>query len=443
MCGVVGISGDPDAVRLAVLGLHALQHRGQEGAGIAASAHGFLQSVTGLGLVSEVLTDATVGRLSSDLAIGHVRYGTSGGATLQNVQPYVVNTLGGQIALCHNGTLTNARALQAQLVQSGAIFSRTSDTEVILHLYARSTGSTFVARLVDALKQVEGAWSIVAMSPDRLVAARDPRGFRPLVLGRMGNAFVVASETCALTQMGAEVVREILPGEVVERRGDSVYSTYPFPTVEFRPCMFEHVYVARPDSVLFGKGVYDTRVALGRALARLHPKGVDVVVPVPDSGVPAALGYAAALGVPYGLGLLRSHYVGRTFIQPTQTGRDVGVALKLHVIESVIKGKRLVVIDDSIVRGTTARRLVQRLRSAGAVEVHLLSTSPPMVGPCHYGMDTPSKTELLACTHTHEQMVTELGVDSLGFLPLGSIREIIGTGHCDACFSGHYPVRPT
>jgi amidophosphoribosyltransferase len=444
-CGVFGVHGDAEAARLAWLGLHALQHRGQEGAGIAVVQDGGLRAHRGHGRVDEVFGAGELSRLAGDAAVGHVRYGTAGGRELANVQPLVVRAHRGAIAIAHNGNLTNAGALRERLEQTGSLFAGTSDTEIILHLMAGSRQETFVNRLVDALYQVEGAYSLVLLTADQLVAVRDPWGFRPLVLGRRGSAHVVASESCALDLVDAEFLREVEPGEmlIIDRGG--VQSIRPFPVRPRRSCVFEQIYFSRPDSTVFGLPVYDTRKTLGRLLARERPASADVVIAVPDSGVPGAIGYAEASGLPFEVGLLRSHYVGRTFIEPTQAVRDLGVKRKLAPVRSVLEGRRVVVVDDSIVRGTTARKIVRMLRNVGAAEVHLRITAPPTTGPCFYGVDTPEQDELIAHRMSVAEIRTFLGADSLGYLPIEALREAEGAGRggfCEACFTGEYPLQP-
>ena len=444
-CGVFGVMGDPDAARLTYLGLHALQHRGQEAAGIVARKAGALAEVRGLGLVHEVFDDGALRTLPGDTAIGHVRYSTAGGNRLENVQPFLARWREGQVAVCHNGTLTNAVPLREELEERGAIFSRTSDTEVILHLLASSDQKTLINRLVDSLSRVEGAWCVLVLSGEKLVAARDPWGFRPLVLGKRGDAWIVASESCAIEFVQGQVVREIEPGEMVILDQDGLQSIRPFARKPRRACIFESIYFARPDSTVFGKEVYPGRVRLGEALAQRFPVRGDVVVPVPDSGTPAALGFAQASGLPFAMGLLRSHYVGRTFIEPTQRIRDFGVRLKLQPNKSVVAGKRVVVVDDSIVRGTTSQKIVRMLRQAGATEVHLRITSPPMTGPCYYGIDTPEREDLLAHRLDLPRIRQFLDADSVAFLAIDDVREALavdGARFCDACFTGNYPVEP-
>jgi amidophosphoribosyltransferase len=444
-CGVFGVFGDGEASSLAVLGLHALQHRGQEGAGVAASDGTVVRLHRGRGLVGEVFGGAEVAGLPGSMAIGHVRYATTGDGSERNVQPFLVRYQDGPVAIAHNGNLVNATALREELEARGSLFATSSDTEVVLHLVASSRQGSFVNRLVDALLRVQGAWSLLVMTHDTLVAARDPFGFRPLVLGRRGAAHVVASETCALDLIGAELVREIEPGEMVILDRDGVQSLRPFPRRPRRACVFEHIYFARPDSVVFGVPVFGARVALGRRLALECPATADLVVGVPDSGVPGALGFAEQSGLPYSIGLLRSHYVGRTFIEPSQQIRDFGVKLKLSPVRSVIRGKRVVVVDDSIVRGTTARKIVRMVRDAGATEVHLRITAPPTRGSCFYGIDTPTRDELIAHRLDQAAITRFLEADSLGHLSLEGLRVVEGADrdrYCEACFSGDYPVNP-
>ncbi len=444
-CGVFGVFGDSEAANLTYLGLHALQHRGQEGAGIAASDGSLIRTRRGLGLVGDVFNADHLAELPGTLAIGHVRYSTAGGSSPLNVQPFTVRYRDGQVSVAHNGNLVNAGELKAELEARGSIFNTTSDTEVILHLIAGSPQSTFVNRLVDALARVSGAYSLVVMTGDTLVAVRDPMGFRPLVLGKRGDAWVVCSETCALSLIDGELVREVEPGEMVIIDADGLQSLRPFPEQPRRACIFEHIYFARPDSEVFGESVYSQRVALGRLLAEEHPVDADVVVPVPDSGIPGALGFAQRSGVQFQVGLLRSRYVGRTFIEPSQQIRDFGVKLKLSPIRGVLRGKRVVVVDDSIVRGTTARKIVRMLRQAGAAEVHLRITAPPTTGGCYYGVDTPNREELIAHRMDVAQICAHLGADSLGYLSLEGLRTVEGAGrggYCEACFSGDYPIAP-
>jgi amidophosphoribosyltransferase len=444
-CGVFGIFGDTEAANLTYLGLHALQHRGQEGAGIASSDGKLIRAYRGRGLVGEVFGGEELANLLGHMAIGHVRYSTAGEGSLRNVQPFVVRYRDGQLGVAHNGNLVNAQMLREELEDQGSIFATSSDTEVILHLVAGSGQGTFINRLVDGLMRVEGAYSLVLMTERTMVAVRDPWGFRPLVLGRRGSATVVASETCALGLIGAEFVREVEPGEMVIIDRDGIQSLRPFPRRPRRACVFEHIYFARPDSMLFGKSVYDTRIQLGRLLAEENPVDADVVIPVPDSGVPGALGFSQYSGTPYALGLIRSHYVGRTFIEPSQQIRDFGVKLKLSPIRSVIGGKRVVVVDDSLVRGTTLKKVVRMLKENGAQEVHLRITAPPTIGGCYYGVDTPTREELIATRMTVPEIAKELTADSLKYLSFNGLCRVEGEDQgrfCEGCFTGQYPVDP-
>ncbi|XVF45398.1 hypothetical protein PTKIN_Ptkin02bG0202400 [Pterospermum kingtungense] len=446
-CGVVGILGDPEASRLCYLALHALQHRGQEGAGIVAVNNNVLQSVTGVGLVSEVFNESKLDQLPGEMAIGHVRYSTAGASMLKNVQPFVAGYRFGSVGVAHNGNLVNYRALRAMLEDSGSIFNTSSDTEVVLHLIAISKARPFFLRIVDACEKLEGAYSMVFLTEDKLVAVRDPYGFRPLVMGRRSNGAVVfASETCALDLIEATYEREVYPGEVlVVDKKDGVQSLCLLPHPEPKQCIFEHIYFALPNSLVFGRSVYESRHIFGEILATESPVDCDVVIAVPDSGVVAALGYAAKAGVPFQQGLIRSHYVGRTFIEPSQKIRDFGVKLKLSPVRGVLEGKRVVVVDDSIVRGTTSSKIVRLLKEAGAKEVHMRIASPPIIGSCYYGVDTPSSEELISNRMSVEEIREFIGCDSLAFLPFDSLKKMLGSdssNFCYACFSGKYPVMP-
>ncbi|XP_022727212.1 amidophosphoribosyltransferase, chloroplastic-like [Durio zibethinus] len=446
-CGVVGIFGDPEASRLCYLALHALQHRGQEGAGIVAVNNNVLQSVTGVGLVSEVFNESKLDELPGEMAIGHVRYSTAGSSMLKNVQPFVAGYRFGSVGVAHNGNLVNYRALRAMLEDNGSIFNTTSDTEVVLHLIAISKARPFFLRIVDACEKLEGAYSMVFVTEDKLVAVRDPFGFRPLVMGRRRNGAVVfASETCALDLIEATYEREVYPGEVlVVDKKDGVQSLCLIPHPVPKQCIFEHIYFALPNSVVFGRSVYESRYAFGEILATEAPVDCDVVIAVPDSGVVAALGYAAKAGVAFQQGLIRSHYVGRTFIEPSQKIRDFGVKLKLSPVRGVLEGKRVVVVDDSIVRGTTSSKIVRLIKEAGAKEVHMRIASPPIIGSCYYGVDTPSSEELISNRMSVEEIREFIGCDSLAFLPFDSLKEMLGSdspNFCYACFSGKYPVMP-
>jgi amidophosphoribosyltransferase len=443
-CGLFGLFGHPEAARLTYLGLYALQHRGQESAGIVASDGARLKLSKGLGLVNDVFTDELLESLPGDRAMGHVRYSTAGDTVAANAQPILIDCHRGPIALGHNGNLTNAAVLRHELEAAGSIFQSTSDTEVILHLYARSHRDRLEDAIAASLSKVMGAFSLLFLTKDALVAARDPWGFRPLVIGRLEGATIVCSETCALDLIDAEYVRDIAPGELVVIDRDGLRSFRPFPPEPHRQCVFEHVYFARPDSRVFGRNVLESRLALGRQLARESPADADVVVPVPDSGMGAALGYAQESGLPFHWGLIRNHYVGRTFIEPKQSIRSFGVKVKLNPVREVLAGKRVVLIDDSIVRGTTSRKIVSMVREAGASEVHMRISSPPTTGPCYYGIDTPTRGELIASTHSIEEIRERIGADSLAYLSneglLAAVGDASGDRHCTACFSGRYPV---
>nr|GMC83435.1 amidophosphoribosyltransferase, chloroplastic-like [Ipomoea batatas] len=445
-CGVVGIYGDPEASRLCYLALHALQHRGQEGAGIVAVHDNVLQHFTGVGLVSDVFSESKLDKLPGELAIGHVRYSTAGSSMLKNVQPFVASYRFGSVGVAHNGNLVNYQALRAELEESGSIFNTSSDTEVILHLIAISKARPFLLRIVEACEKIKGAYSLVFVTEDKLVAVRDPYGFRPLVMGRRSNGAVVfASETCALDLIEATYEREVHPGEVVVVDKEGVQSLCLMTHPEPKACIFEHIYFALPNSVVFGRSVYESRSKFGEILATEAPVECDVVIAVPDSGVVAALGYAAKAGVPFQQGLIRSHYVGRTFIEPSQKIRDFGVKLKLSPVRAVLEGKRVVVVDDSIVRGTTSSKIVRLLKEAGAKEVHMRIASPPIIASCYYGVDTPSAEELISNRMTVEEIRDFIGSDSLAFLPIDSLKNLLGSespNFCYACFSGKYPVQP-
>ncbi|XP_073125604.1 amidophosphoribosyltransferase, chloroplastic-like [Henckelia pumila] len=445
-CGVVGIYGDPESSRLCYLALHALQHRGQEGAGIVSVKDGVFQSVTGVGLVSEVFNQSKLDKLPGENAIGHVRYSTAGSSMLKNVQPFVAGYKFGSVGVAHNGNLVNYHELRAELEDNGSIFNTTSDTEVVLHLIAISKARPFLLRIIEACDRIQGAYSMVFLTEDKLVAIRDPRGFRPLVMGRRSNGAVVfASETCALDLIEATYEREVDPGEVIVVDKEGVSSLCLNSHSEPKSCIFEHIYFSLPSSVVFGRSVYESRRAFGHILATEAPVDCDVVIPVPDSGVVAALGYAERSGVPYQHGLIRSHYVGRTFIEPSQRIRDFGVKLKLSTVKAVLEGKRVVVVDDSIVRGTTSSKIVRLIREAGAKEVHMRIASPPIISSCYYGVDTPSAEELISNRMSVEEIRRYIGADSLAFLPLGSLKKLLGKdspNFCYACFSGKYPVQP-
>src|SRR5450432_50657 len=451
MCGVVGIFGHKESANLAYLGLYALQHRGQESAGIVSSDGERLRFVREMGHVGDIFTKNRLEHLKGSAAIGHVRYSTAGDSTLRNAQPIAVDYSCGSVAVGHNGNLVNAPELRERLEADGSIFQSTSDTEVIVHLIARSRELTLPERIADALRQVRGAYSLVFLSHDKLIAVRDPMGFRPLALGRIGDAYLISSETCAFELVEATFVRDIEPGEMVVIDRDGLRSLRPFPEAPAHRCLFEWVYFARPDSQIDGRSVHRSREHMGRRLAWEHPVPADVVIAVPDSGVAAAIGYAKESGIPYDQGLVRSHFVGRTFIEPSQQIRHFGVKLKLSPVHEVLRGQRVVVVDDSIVRGTTSRKIVSMIRGAGAREVHMRISSPPTVGPCRYGIDTPTREELIASNHDLSDIQKFIGADSLGYLSLDGLYESVEgaalpaagggpQGFCDACFSGRYPI---
>jgi amidophosphoribosyltransferase len=443
MCGIMGVSCVPDAARVAYLGLYALQHRGQESAGIVSiTPDGTSHVKVGMGLVSETFAEADLQKLTGDVAIGHTRYSTTGSTVLANAQPCLVNYRDGSLAVAHNGNLTNAAAVRKVLVERGSIFTSSSDTEVLVHLIARSEAPDPEFQIRSALERVEGAYSLVIGVGRTLYAVIDPRGFRPLVLGRLGNGVVVASETCALDLVGATFLRELKPGEFVRIVDGVIEELQPLRAKPISRCVFELIYFARPDSDIFGMSVDRVRREAGRRLALEHPaSGADVVFSVPDSSNAMALGYSEASGIKLEHGLIRNHYIGRTFIQPTQSHRVAKVKIKFNPVRGIIEGKRVVVVDDSIVRGTTSRGLVQMIRAAGAREVHLRLASPPITGPCHYGIDTPTREELIASTHSMEEIREYLGVDTLGYLSLEGMVGAAGGGpFCHACFSGDYPT---
>ncbi|HUM02074.1 MAG TPA: amidophosphoribosyltransferase [Thermoanaerobaculia bacterium] len=442
-CGVVGIYGHPDAANLAYLCLYAMQHRGQESAGIVTWNGSRILVEKGMGHVADLFDEARLARLPGRFAIGHVRYSTTGQSLLENAQPIVYNTNKGPLAIAHNGNLVNADEIRRELEQEGSIFTTSSDTEVFLHLMARSRAEDVVSALRSAVSRVRGAYSVVLQAKDRVIAFRDPQGIRPLTLGRLGESFVVASETCAFDLIDAEPIRDVEPGEIVVLDGGGMASASFAMGQRTAFCIFEHVYFSRPDSHVFGKWVADSRRAFGRRLAREHAVPADVVVAVPDSGNFAALGYAEESGVPYGIGLVRNHYVGRTFIEPKQSIRHFGVKVKLNAVKSVVSGKRVVLVDDSIVRGTTSKKIVRMLKAAGATEIHMRVSSPPTRHPCHYGIDTPRRKELIAATHDVEATRVFIEADTLGYLSLEGMFAAFGKGEdeaCAACFSGRYPV---
>lgn len=452
-CGIFGAINAGDATALTALGLHALQHRGQEAAGITSFDGKEFYSRRGLGHVAENFsTSEAIAELPGFMAAGHVRYSTTGGAGLRNVQPLYADLASGGFAVAHNGNISNAQKLRGDLVRRGAIFQSTSDTEVIIHLVATSRYPTMVDRLIDALRMLEGAYSLIVMTPEGMVACRDPMGIRPLVMGRMGDAVVFASETVAFDVVGAEVIREVEPGELVRVDFDGkIESLHPFGQHSPRPCIFEHVYFSRPDSVFAGRSVYEARKAIGHQLAIESPVEADLVVPVPDSGVPAAIGFAQQSGVPFELGIIRSHYVGRTFIQPSDGARHSGVKRKHNANRSLVEGKRIVLIDDSIVRGTTSLKIVEMMREAGAAEVHFRVASPPTAHSCFYGVDTPERSKLLAARMDIEPMREFIKADSLAFVSIDGLYRAVGAEtrnkscpqFCDACFTGDYPTSLT
>ena len=442
-CGVVGVYGHPEAANLVYLGLYALQHRGQESAGIVASTHSKMRLEVGMGLVADVFDPIRILKLPGPLAIGHNRYSTAGKSELVNAQPCMINYSAGSLALAHNGNLVNAQTIRKDLGGKGAIFQSTNDSEVIVHLMAQSKAETFLDRAAEALKQVSGAYSLVLMTKTELLAARDPHGFRPLCLGKLDGSYIVASETCVMDLIEAEFIREIEPGELILINDQGIQSFFPFNKAETKHCVFEHIYFARPDSFMFGEHVYTARKNMGRAMAQESPADVDIVVPVPDSGVVSAMGFAEESGIPFEMGLIRNHYVGRTFIEPQSQIRDFGVKLKLNAVKKIIAGKRVAIVDDSIVRGTTARKIVQMLRDAGAKEIHLRISAPPILHSCFYGIDTPTKEELIAHTHNLEETRQYLAADSLAYLSLEKMMEVLENGKkkfCSACFDGNYPV---
>ena len=442
-CGVFGIFGHPEAANMTYLGLYALQHRGQESGGIAASDGEVVRVTRAMGYVADAFDTETLAGLPGSRAVGHVRYSTAGTSKLANAQPFLIDCAHGQIAVGHNGNLVNALELRDELVQSGSIFQSNSDTEVVLHLYARSKAKTVEEAIVESVSQIRGAFSFVLLTKDQLIAVRDPHGFRPLALGRLGDALVVCSETCAMDLIGAKYIRDVEPGEVlvIDQRG--MKSLKPFPPAPLAHCVFEHVYFARPDSYVFGLSVNEVRTNLGRILAREQMVDADVVVPVPDSGVCAAMGFAEESGIPLRMGLIRNHYVGRTFIEPQASIRHFGVRVKLNPVRSILDGKRVILVDDSIVRGTTSRKIVKMVRAAGAREVHVRISCPPTISPCFYGVDTPRRSELIAATHTLEEITRYLQADSVGYLSLDGLLNAVGPArdsYCSSCYTGTYPV---
>ncbi len=448
-CGVVAIYGHPEASKLAYLGLYALQHRGQESAGICTIGNGGeLYTHKSMGHVADIFTKPVLATLPGNSAIGHTRYSTAGDTVLLNAQPFSVVCNKGKVAVAHNGNITNAAELRAELGRNGAIFQASSDTEIILHLMAHSSEKTLTGALRDALLQLEGAFSLVFLAEDRIIVARDPHGFRPLAMGEMEfsghKCYVFASETCAFDLIGAVYLHDVKPGEMVSIGPEGITREFWAPKQPLSQCVFEHVYFSRPDSIVFGRSVEESRENLGRLLARECPADADLVVPVPDSGVPAAIGYSSESGLPYRQALIRNHYVGRTFIEPSQAIRDFGVKLKLNPVPYLLQGKRVVLVDDSIVRGTTSRKIVRMVRQAGAREVHLRISCPPTISPCFYGVDTPNRSELIACNHSVEEIRRFVEADSLGYLSLGSLRKAVADEkheYCYACYTGDYPTQ--
>jgi amidophosphoribosyltransferase len=442
-CGVFGIFGHPEASNHAYLGLYALQHRGQESAGIAASDGQIVRVSRAMGYVNEAFDTNSLAKLPGRMAVGHVRYSTAGESRLANAQPILVDSVHGQLAVAHNGNIVNATELRDALVRLGAIFQATTDTEVVVHLFARSREEGAEAAIIDALSQVRGAYSLVMMTKDRLIGARDPHGFRPLAIGRLGDAWVICSETCAMDLIGATYFRDVEPGEVVVISESGLKSIRPFTPAPRAQCIFEHVYFSRPDSYVFGESVNEVRTEFGRKLARESGVEADVIVPIPDSGVCAAIGFSEASGIPMRMGLIRNHYVGRTFIEPQQSIRHFGVRVKLNPVRSILEGQRVVLVDDSIVRGTTSRKIVRMVRSAGAREVHMRISCPPTISPCFYGVDTPRRSELIAATHTLEEIRKYLNADSVAYLSLDGLTDAVRGGkqqYCTSCYTGVYPV---
>ncbi len=441
-CGIMGVFNHPEAAKLVYLGLYALQHRGQESAGIVSTDGNGLYVHKGLGLVSDVFDEEALENLKGHSAIGHVRYSTTGSTLLENSQPIFCNYKAGQLGVAHNGNITNAAALRTELEKRGAIFQTTTDSEILVHLIAQQSSDDFLESLKASLIRLKGAYSVLMLRPDRLIALRDPHGFRPLCVGSKGDdTYVVSSESCAFDIIEAQLLKEIRHGEILEFRTDGVYNHQPFAETAPAFCVFEYIYYSRPDSIVGGKSVYDIRERLGRRLAREHPAEADIVIPVPDSSNVAALGYSRESGIPFELGLIRSHYVGRTFIEPKQHIRDFGAKLKYNTVKRLIANKRVVVVDDSIVRGTTSRKIVKMLRDAGAREIHFRVSAPPWKFPCYYGIDTPNKNELAAGKNSLEKIRSHIGADSLGYLSIEGLKRVVPRtlGYCFACFDGNYP----
>lgn len=441
-CGVFGILGHPDAANLTYLGLYALQHRGQESAGIVSSDGKTLHAQKSMGLVADIFTEERIKKLPGNSAIGHNRYSTTGESTSVNIQPILVNFALGGLAIAHNGNLVNAGILKDELEAYGSIFQSTMDSEVVVHLIAQSRMATLHARIVDALSHVQGSYSLLLITDKELIAVRDPNGFRPLSLGMLDGAYVVASETCAFDLIEAAYIRDVAPGEMIIINSEGIQSSFPFKKAEPSHCIFEFIYFARPDSMVFGQNVYSIRKEFGRQLARETGVQADVVIPVPDSGVPAALGYAEEAGIPFDTGLIRNHYIGRTFIEPRQSIRHFGVKIKLNPVKDALKGKRVVVVDDSIVRGTTSKKIIKMIRNAGAAEIHMRISAPPTAYPCYYGIDTPTRQELIASTHSIEEIRKYITADSLGYISMDGLQKVVPQrmNYCAACFDGGYPV---
>ncbi len=441
-CGVFGIFGHPDAANLTYLGLYALQHRGQESAGIVSSDGKRLYGEKAMGLVADIFNEDRIKKLPGHMAIGHNRYSTAGGSFAINIQPILVNFALGGLAVAHNGNLVNAGILKDELEAYGSIFVTTTDTEVIVHLIAQSRAATLHERIVDALSHVQGSYSLLIITEDELIAVRDPHGFRPFSLAELDGAYVVASETCAFDLIEATYIRDIAPGEMLVINSKGIQSSFPFKPANPSHCIFEFIYFARPDSMVFGQNVYTIRKEFGRQLARETGVEADVVIPVPDSGVPAALGYAEEAGIRFDTGLIRNHYVGRTFIEPQQSIRHFGVKIKLNPVKDALRGKRVVVVDDSIVRGTTSKKIIKMIRNAGAAEVHLRISSPPTSYPCFYGIDMPTRQELIASSHSIEEIRKYITADTLGYISMEGIQKVVPhpMNFCAACFDGEYPV---
>ena len=441
-CGVFGIFGHPDAANLTYLGLYSLQHRGQESAGIVSSDGKQLYCQKSMGLVADIFDEERIKRLPGYAAIGHNRYSTTGESIAINIQPILVNFALGTLAIAHNGNLVNAGILKDELEAYGSIFQSTMDSEVVIHLIAQSRMATMHERIIDALGHVQGSYSLLLITENELIAVRDPHGFRPLSLAELDGAYVVASETCAFDLIEATYIRDIAPGEMIVINSKGIHSSFPFKPSDPSHCIFEFIYFARPDSMVFGQNVYSIRKEFGRQLARETGVAADVVIPVPDSGVPAALGYAEESGIPFDTGLIRNHYVGRTFIEPRQSIRHFGVKIKLNPVRDALKGKRVVVVDDSIVRGTTSKKIIKMIRNAGATEIHMRISSPPTSYPCFYGIDTPTRQELIASSHSIEEIRKYITCDTLGYISMDGIQKVVPyrMNYCAACFDGEYPV---